>query len=60
MLHRNLSNDKGLEVNVTISQKKKNWVAKFDKKNERKRNEQKSWELTVCKAKNKSEKAFCL
>ena len=41
MLDRNLSNDKGLEVNVAISQK--NLSCKiFDNKNDRKRNERKS------------------
>ena len=41
-----MSNVKSLEVNVAISQKKLNCMI-FDQKNDRKRNERKSWELTV-------------
>ena len=47
MLKKIVSNDKNLEVNVVISQKK--WVAQFlTRKNDRKQSERKSWELTVC------------
>jgi hypothetical protein len=42
-----LSNNKSLEVNVAISQKKLSGMI-FHKKNDRKQNERKSWELTVC------------
>ena len=41
-----MSNDKSLEVYVVISQKKLSCKI-FDKKNDQKRNERKSWELTV-------------
>ena len=41
MLKKKLSNDSSLEVNIAISQKK-NVLQFFDRKNDRKRNEQKS------------------
>ena len=46
-IRKNLSNDKCLEVYVTISQKKFSCTIS-DKKNDKKQNEQKSCELTVC------------
>ena len=48
MMEKNLLNEASLEMNVAISQKKLRCMI-FDKKNDRKWSEQKSWELTVCK-----------
>ena len=47
MLEKNLSNDKSLEVNVAISRKKLCCTI-FDRKNDRKQDEPKSSERTVC------------
>jgi hypothetical protein len=47
MFEKKLSNDKSLEVNVAISRKKLCCTI-FDKKNDRKRGEPKTSELTVC------------
>ena len=44
---KNLSKDNSLEVYVVISQKNLSCTF-FDKKTDKKQNEQKSWELTVC------------
>ena len=49
MLEKNLSNDKSLEVYAVISQKNLSCTF-FDKKTDKKQNEQKSWELTVWKS----------
>jgi hypothetical protein len=46
MLEKNLSNNKSLEVYDVISQKNLCCTI-FDKKTDKKQNEQKSWELTV-------------
>ena len=43
-IRKNLSNDKSLEVYVTISQKKFSCTI-----SDKKQNEWKSWELTVCR-----------
>ena len=44
-----MSNDKSLVVYVVISQKNLSCTI-FDKKTDKKQNERKSWELTVCTA----------
>ena len=46
-VRKKLSNDKCLEVYVVISRKKFNCII-FDKENDKKQSERKSWELTVC------------
>ena len=46
-VRKNLSNDRSLQVYIVISRKKFNCTIS-DKKNDKKQNEWKSWELTVC------------